>query len=174
MCSTGFFVFYPSSGFPDWCIFRHGGPCSAEKWKCSVFKRRGSLRAASVWCLPEGLVTLFQLSFSPNVNPLPLHSWLLANSGLVVTMLLFFSLCVCSTGVDCIYVVLTSDWTFPVPNKPSRFRGRKATKKKIGLSSLHISGIDQWRKWFLCCDNVVCCGLSVVVFCVLVNKSCLY
>ena len=70
--------FFPSSssGFLNWCVLRHEGPCSAEKGKCSpVFERRGSLRAAGVWCLPEGLVTLFELSFSPSVNPLPLHSW---------------------------------------------------------------------------------------------------
>ena len=40
-------------------------------------------------------------------------------------------------------------------------------------SRLHISGTDQGRKRFLCYGNVVCCCLSVEVFCVLVNKSCL-
>ena len=33
-----------------------------------------------------------------------------------------------------------------------------------GHSRLHIFGIDQWRKQFLYSDNVVCCGLCVVVF----------
>ena len=125
------FFFYPSSGFPDWCIFRHGGPCSAknflpkcgrvlwssspclaEKWMCSpVFERRGSLRAASVWCLPEGLVMLFRVKFLPKCWPFAAP--LLASDGLVVTMLLFLLLlCVCSTGEDCLYLVLTSVWTF--------------------------------------------------------------
>ena len=80
--SVGFcfcFCFFPSSsGFRNWCILRHAGPCSTEKWKRASEEAAVERLVSDVF--QRDSLRCSELSFSPSVNLLPLHSWRIAVS----------------------------------------------------------------------------------------------